>query len=177
MIARKFAIAGALCSAAVCLLAGCATDPTKGYTFQSQYPSNIRTVSVPIWTRGPEVYRRGLEISLTEALVKQIEHDMRCKVTKTVRADAELTGTIKRVTQQILSTNPDDGRPREMEVTLLVSFQFKDLRTGKTLERDNFKVTGSYVPSTPFLEEFHHGSEDTINRLARRIVEELREDW
>ena len=59
-----------------------------------------------------------------------------------------------------------------------IDFQWKDLRTGKMLvERNNYRVTGYYVPSMPFSEGFFHGSEDTVNRLARRIVEEMREDW
>jgi len=153
-------------------------NPTQGYTLRSQYPTNVRTVSVPMWTRGREVYRRGLEMRLTEALVKQIEHDTPYKVTKSVRADTQLKGTIDRVTQQVLTINPDDGLPREIEVMLEVSFRWTDLRTGKVLrERKGFRVAGTYVPSGPFREDFFHGSEDTINRLARRIVEQMQADW
>ena len=157
---------------------GCNVDPSQGYTLKSQYPSNVRTVSVPIWTRSHRVYRRRLEMRLTEALVKQIENDTPYKVTKKVRADTELTGTIERVTQQVLTINPDNGLPLEMEITLEVSFRWTDLRTGKVLrERSSFRVAGTYVRASPFSESFFHGSEETINRLARRIVEQMQADW
>ena len=179
MFSRITRLVGVSCLALLPALAGgCSNDPTQGYTFASQYPTNVRTVTVPIWTRGPAVYRRELEYKLTEALVKQIEHDTPYKVTKPVRADTELTGTIDLVHQRVLSTNPDDGRPREITMTFVVSFRWRDLRSGKVLvEKANYRVTGSYVPSMPFFEHDFHGAEDTINKLARRIVEELREDW
>lgn len=163
---------------AAALQSGCNVDPSQGYTLRSQYPSTVRTVSVPIWTRGRDVYRRGLEMRLTEALVKWIEHDTLYKVTKSVRADTELKGTIERITQQTLTINPDDGLAREMEIVMEVSFRWTDLRTGKVLkERKGFRVAGWYMPASPFGETFLHGSEDTINRLARRIVEQMQADW
>lgn len=170
---------GALCLAAIFVgLGGCTSDPTSGYTFASQYPTNVRTVSVPIWTRGPQVYRRELEYKLTEAVIKRIEQDTPYKVTKPVRADTELTGTIDLVTQRVLGSNPDDATPREIAMTLVVSFRWRDLRTGKVLvEKTRYAVTGDYVPGDPFYESDYHGAEAAINRLARRIVEELREDW
>jgi len=157
---------------------GCNVDPSQGYTLRSQYPTNVRTVSVPIWTRSRHVYRRGIEMRLTEALVKQIENDTPYKVTKKTRADTELKGTIERITQQVLTINPDDSLPREMEITMDVSFRWTDLRTGKVLkEHKAFRVAGTYVSGDPFNESFFHGSEETINRLARRIVEQLQADW
>jgi outer membrane lipopolysaccharide assembly protein LptE/RlpB len=163
-------VAGAvLASAAAGLAGGC------GYSFQSLYPENVRTVSVPMWHRGRDVYRRGLEMRLTEALVKQIELRTPYKVThRAADPDTELTGTITRVEQSVLSRNPDTGRPRELELTVTVSFAWRDLRSGETIvERSNFPVTGRYITHAPFSEDFFQGSEDVINRLARRIVEEM----
>jgi hypothetical protein len=61
---------------------------------------------------------------------------------------------------------------------MVVSFTWTDLRTGKTLaERTNFAVTDTYLPHEPFSETYFQGSEALINRLARRIVEQMESDW
>ena len=157
---------------------GCATDPTKGYTTKSQYVEGVKTIAVPIWTRGKEVYRRGIEMRLTEALVKRIELDTPYKVTAKSRADTEIRGKIDRISQRVLSFNPDTGMAREKEITLTVSFTWTDLRSGKVLaKRGNFRQAGTYIPLDPLGEDFFQGSEDVVNKLAVRIVEQMAAEW
>ena len=157
---------------------GCASDPTQGYTVKSQYPTNIRTVAVPIWTRGKEVFRRELELQLTEAIIKRLELSTPYKVVDKTRADTELRGTIDGVSQRVLSFNPDSGEPREKEITYSVSFTWTDLRSGKVLaKRKAFRQAGVYIPPAPFGEDFYQGSEDVINKLAQRIIEQLQAEW
>lgn len=165
-------------AALLAIASGCSDDPTKGYTLTSQYDRGVKTVSVPLWGRGKDVYRRGLEMRLTEAVIKRLELDTPYKVTDRRRADTELSGTIERVSQRVLSFNPDTGLPHEKEITLAVSFTWTDLRSGRVLaRRRNFRETGSYIPPSPLGEDFFQGSEDAINRLARRIVEQLEANW
>jgi outer membrane lipopolysaccharide assembly protein LptE/RlpB len=157
---------------------GCASDPTQGYTVKSQYLQNVRTVAVPIWTRGKEVYRRELEMQLTEAVIKRLELSTPYKVVDKTRADTELRGTIDNVSQRVLSFNPDSGQARETEITYTVSFTWTDLRSGKVLtRRRNFRQAGAYIPLAPFGEGFFQGSEDVVNKLAQRIVEQLAVEW
>ena len=157
---------------------GCSDDPTKGYTLKSQYVEGIKTVAVPIWHRGRDVYRRDLEFHLTEAIIKRLELDTPYKVTDKSRADTELRGTIDLIPQRVLSYNPDTGRSREMEVTLTVSFTWTDLRSGKVLaQRRDLRQAGTYIPPVPFGEDFFQGSEDVVDKLARRIVEHMEADW
>ena len=148
------------------------------YTMKSQYRTDVRTVFVPIWTRGPDVYRRELEFRLTEAVQKQIELDTPYKITSKDRADTELRGKIVKIEQRILSKNPDTGLPRELEETFVLAFTWEDLRTGKVLrDVQDFRVTGTYVTAEPLNEGFFEGSEDVINRAARRIVETMEDEW
>lgn len=160
------------------LFAAAASMVGCGYTMKSPYPSDVRTVAVPIWTRGQNVYRRGLEDKLTEALVKRIETDTPYKVVKKDVADSELTGQIKKIEQRILSKNPDTGLPRELEITFYLNFTWKDLRTGENMvEHTNFSIADTYVTAAPIGEEFFEGSEAVINRAARRVVETMMADW
>ncbi len=161
------------------VLGGClSNDPTTGYTAQSQYRQGVRTVAVPIWTRGKDVYRRDVEIQLTEALVKRIELDTPYKVTTKPQADTILTGTIEQISQQTLSFDPDSGDPREMQMTFTVSFKWEDLRTGNIIvEKKLFRIAGVYLPPAPFNEDFFEGSQDLMDKLARRVVETMEADW
>ncbi len=169
-------------SLALCALlvasAGCNTDPNTGYTTASHFRTGIETVCVPIWVRGKNVYRRGLEMRLTEALVKRIEHDTPYKVTTKPRADTQLTGTIDNIEQRVLSFNPNTGLAREMELTMVVSFTWTDLRDGQIIDQQkNFRVAGSYIEEDPLSEDFFQGSEDVVNKLAKRIVEQMEAPW
>lgn len=172
------AVVVALPALVLAVLGGCADNPADGYSFSPGYPEDVRTVAVPIWQVGPNVYRRELEFRLTEALVKRIELDTPYKVADRADADTLLTGTVDGVSQRVLSTNPDTGMPREMEMTLNVSFTWSDLRSGDVrAERSNVRVSGTYIPHEPVSEDFFIGSEDVIDRLARRVVEQMESDW
>ncbi len=164
--------------AVVLASAGCADDPTVGYSFSPGYPDDVRTVAVPIWDVGPDVYRRELEFRLTEALVKRIELDTPYRVADRAEADTVLTGTIERVSQRVLASHPDTGLPREMEATMTVSYTWSDLRTGEIrASQSNVRVADTYIPHEPLSDDFFVGSEDVIDRLARRIVEQMEADW
>jgi hypothetical protein len=169
---RSLAIYSCLCASALSVT-GCGP-----YTMEDQYRQGIRTVYVPIWTRGRDVYRRDLEFRLTEAIQKRIGSDTPYRLASKEEADTELDGELVRIHQRVLSKNPDTGRAREMEETFYIDFTWKDLRTGEILvERRNFNAAATYIPVEPFEEDFFHGSQDVINRLARRIVETMEADW
>jgi hypothetical protein len=157
---------------------GCDADATKGYSWVSPYREGIRSVAVDILTRGQNVYRREIEIRATEAVMKRIESEIPgYKVTRKARADTLLSGTINLISQRVLSSNPDTGRPREQEITVVAAFRWTDLRTGEIIkERSNLRVSGTYIQHAPLSEDFSQGREDVLNRLARRIVEEMEAD-
>lgn len=157
---------------------GCNQDPATGYTVKSPYRTDIHTVSLPMVTRGKDVYRRRVEMRLTEALAKRIEMDTPYKVTKAERADTELMVTLHQIIQQVLTLNPDDGLPRETQVTLLLSFRWKDLRNGRVIRAANeMKIEGVYAASRPLSEPFFVGQEEAVNKAAIQIVERLQDDW
>ena len=170
----RFTLRALLAMLAGAMLTGC------GYTGKSLYPSDVRTVAVPMWKRGPHVYRRDLEIELTRALVNRIESATPYKVVDRTRADTELTGTIESIQQRVLSFNPDTGRPRELEMTFTVSFIWRDLRPGKgdiRVQETDFSVAAVRIPDEPIGQDFFLGRQELYDDLARRIVEKMEEDW
>ncbi len=176
--ARSLVILAALVVPMAVSIAGCSSDGRGGYTMASQYRPGIQTVAVDVWGRGKDVYRRDIEMRVTEAVVKRIEQDTPYKVTVKSRADTLLTGSIDNVEQRTLSFSTDTGLPRETEITFTVSFVWKDLRSGKTLvEKKKMDVSGRYTREDPITEDFFQGSENVINRLASQVVEQMEQPW
>ncbi len=157
-------------------LAGCGYSADRGDAFRTANAreDRIRTVALDIMES--REFRRGLELQLTEALAKRIEQETPFRLAKKNRADTILTGEIREVRQATLGRQLDSATPRETAATVVMSFQWKDLRTGEVLvDRPNFVQTVDYV--RPLGEDFYHASQRAMDRLAERIVEEMQSDW
>lgn len=152
--------------------------PGCGYKIGTLHRSDVRTIAIPVWTRGHGVYRRGLEMQLTKAIVNRIQMDTRYRISSETHADTKLAGQLTNVRQQSLTINTDTGTSRAMEATFTVSFKWTDLRNGEVLvARENFDVRGRYITAAPFSETFFAGSQEAIDEAAQRIVEQLEEEW
>ena len=154
---------------------GCAsTDPKSGYTSQSLFDESIKSVQVRIFST--KEFRRGLEFELTEALVKRIEADTPYKVLKGPQADTVLEGQLIRVRQAVLADDYDSDLPTEKQQQLVVSFTWKNRRSGQILaEGTNVRVVAEYAP--PVGETFFVGQQELMDNMARKIVSRMREPW
>lgn len=160
-----------------------------GYSSESLYPTQYKTIAIPAWQRGREVYRREWEFRLTEALKKSVSTYMTgYAVVDTPRAETILTGKIVSIGRQMLSRNPDTGLAREEQITMTVSFEWTDARTGRVINGkkvENFPVSrtrvalhGGNLDSSPVVgTDFFAGEEEVIDEAARLIIEQLRSDW
>jgi hypothetical protein len=158
------------------LAGGCGYTADRQAVIQTTNSKNeqIRTVALDIFQT--REFRRGLELQLTEALAKRIEAETPFKLAKKDRADTLLTGEILEVRQSTIGRDFRTVTPRETAASIIVSVQWKDLRTGEVLmDRPRFVQTVDYV--RPLGEDFYHGSQQAMDRLAERIVEQMESDW
>jgi hypothetical protein len=156
--------------------AGCASDPSQGYSSLGTYPGHIRTVAVPI----PEndTYVRDVEFELADALVKEIEAHTPYKVTSRNRADSVLTAQVRQVELRQLSKSRVTGLSEEVVMTVTIDFAWRDLIAETTLvERRSFTGQGLFVPSAPSSERIEIGRFAAVQQLARDVVAELRSAW
>ena len=170
----------ALLVAALTALAGCGYNNsgggggTGGYQWKSVYRQDIRTVAVPIFKS--TVYERGVEFSLSKALVQQIEANTPYKVVPRERADTILEGEIVTVEIHTLSNDRFSAIPQEQLLDITVDFTWKDLRTGKILvTRRGVEQTATFYPTLG--EGRATGTQAATDRLALSIVQELQADW
>lgn len=157
--------------------AGCGYSSDRNQIFRTTNSNNdrVRTVALDIFES--REFRRGLELQLTEALAKEIEAKTPFKLAKKDRADTALTGQILEVRQGTIGRDFAQVRPRETTATVIVSFQWKDLRTGEILvDRPRIVQTVEYI--RPLGEGFRHAMQRDMDRLAERIVETMEsDDW
>jgi hypothetical protein len=161
------------------LLVGCGyttvgDSPSGGYQWRSLYREDVRTVAVPIFTN--KDFRRGVEFSLTKALIQQIEAQSPYKVVDRDRADTILEGEIVGISKGTLSSDARSAIPQEQIYTLTVNFTWKEIRTGRILaQRTGFEQAATYY-ATMGEGEFV-ASQQAVEKLALGIVQEMQADW
>ena len=166
---------------AVASVAGCSNDPSRGYSFVSPHQAaddsrQIRTVAVPVFENTS--FSPGVEVLLTDAIIKEIHRVSPWGVAIGDSADATLHGAITSARLRKLNTDDVSGLVSEMAVDLRVDFDWVDNRTGETvLARRNFRSVGSFAPGDGAREPIELGEQGAIERLARDIVHELLADW
>ena len=161
---------------AITIAACCMTLTGCGYSHQELFPEDVSSITIPVLRN--ESFYRGVEYDLTEALVKEIE--LRCpyKVVDSQTAQTQLDGTIVSVEQRMLSRRKEGGMVQEMEVVIVIDFQWKDLRTGKTLrERKGFKTVGRYLPARPISQRYELAQHEAVGQTAQAVVNIMRSDW
>ena len=146
----------------------------SGYHWSSVYRQDIRTIAVPIFKS--TVYERGVEFSLSKALVQQIEANTPYKVVPRERADTILEGEVVSVKVDTLSNDRLSALPQEQLLDITVDFTWKDLRTGKILvARRGVEQAATFYPTLG--EGRVTGAQAASERLALSIVQELQADW
>lgn len=166
----------AIALAAAAILGGCAADPKEGYSFQSTFGSDIKSVTVPIFDN--YTYTPELPVDITDAIIKQLQSTTPWAVTDREHADATLSGVVRSIEMKKLSADPDSGLVQEMSVTVVVDFDLRDNRSGKVLvSRRRFAGVDTFVPTRGTGERLEVGQRAAVGRLARDIVGELRADW
>src|SRR5262245_51231056 len=119
-------------TALLACLAGCSSDPTRGYSFTSTHPGSVRSVAVPIFDN--QSFHKGIEVQLTEAIIKEIQRSTPWVVIQgSGGADTTLTGVITDTNLKNLTTSSPTGLVQEMAVEMTVDFDWRDARTGTYL--------------------------------------------
>jgi hypothetical protein len=145
-----------------------------GYQWHSLYREDIQTVAVPVFVNTS--YRRGMELSLSKAVIQDIETHTPYKVVSADKADTILEGEISSVALNTLTNGLYTALPQEQSITMKVNFRWKNLRTGQILvERRDFEQKASFFPTLG--ESTFVGSQDAVEKLAMAIVNEMEADW
>jgi hypothetical protein len=164
---RRLAIL-ALSALAVLTSTGCA------YQWGGPFRRDVSTVYVEMFTS--REFRRDIEFNLTEAVKKRIGSDTPYRLTDREKADTLLTGEVTEVRQTAFAEDFRTRQPREMQLTLAVRVQWKDLRSGKMLVDVPVQLQAAdYLPPTGETDTF--ALDRAVDGMARQIVARMYEDW
>lgn len=153
--------------------AGCAG--LADYSNQSLFPNDISSVCVEMFDN--RSFRRGLEFTLSDALVKRLESDTPYRIVSDQdRADSVMSGQLASITESVLTLEREIGRPLEKEVVLTAVVNWKNLKTG-SLMINNETIAAAASYSDFQNQDFTYASAVAANKLAQKIVERMENNW
>lgn len=167
-MSNRFVRFGVLGLVLAAMIGGCS------YSSDRPFRSNVATIAVKPFSS--KEFRRRIEMDLTEAVKKRIQLDTPYKIADESVADTILTGEVLEVRQGTMGRDFTWNRPRETQLTLIVKFQWKDLRTGAILvQKDRWLQTYDYAK--PVCETEWDAIQGAVDRMAETIVEQMESDW
>ena len=164
---------------ALCLLlalVGVASFAGCGYSSETTYPAEYRSVAVPIFEN--DTFYRGLEFKITEAVIKEINLRTPYRVLPEESADTVLEGRITAVQEGTLSRSREGGVPQEVETRVVMDLVWTNVRSGEIVrERRGLAVVGRYMPTQPVGEVSEVGEREAATRAARAVAAMMRAEW
>jgi len=157
------------------LISGC------GYHIGAPYDPEIRSVHVPIFTS--DLFRRDINIELTEAVQKEIRSRTPYQLSTADRADTRLIGHVVEVNKSVLGETSFDD-PRQLQLAIGVEILWEETFGGQLLARQTLPIdpqTRQLLTQSNFAPEvgqsYATAKHEAITRLARRIVDMMESPW
>lgn len=156
--------------------AGCATDPSQGYSFANTFDDAIKSVAIPVFRN--ETTTRGLEVQLTESLIKELQLRTPWHIAQTDRADTTLVGVITNTGLIALSDDPQTGLVQEQAARITIRFEWRDNRSGDIIvARDGYSASSVFSPSQNVGDRLERGQRSAIEKLAHDVISQMRSSW
>ncbi len=166
----------AIVTSLLLLASACQSDPSKGWAMGTTYDQNIRTVAIPVVRNNS--FDREVGYLLTNALIREIETRTPWKVDSEMVADTVLEVTIQKVDMRALSQSRLTKLDQEMAVQLTVDWTWERLDDNSTIAGwDGMGTAGMFFPSNPLSEPIELGRLESVDLMARAIVDRMAQSW
>jgi outer membrane lipopolysaccharide assembly protein LptE/RlpB len=168
--------------AASLALAGC------GYTTKSLLPENIRRVNVPpvknaidlsseISDKTPfRVYRPGLEVEITNAVINRFIFDGQLKVVSADKADATFSAALVDYRRDALRYSAGEDI-QEYRLSIVLDAALLQKSDNKVLWKERLTGDTTFFLSGPRAVSEDEAAAKAVEDLARRVVEKTVEYW
>ncbi len=169
----KWRLSGIVLNQTVCLILIFALISGCGYSTKSLISRKINSIYIPVFDN--TTFRRGLEFELTKAVKDEIMSKTNLRIVQKDSADTILYGTIRSVTEGILTQDITDNIV-ESRLTIHVGIKLKDRRTGRVLISENdLKNSAEFIVKRG--ETIDSAAEEGLAELAKVIVYHLEDKW
>jgi len=139
-----------------------------GYSTQGIFPEAYRTVAVPVFDN--RTFYRGVELEMTEAVIKAIESRTPYKVVGASVAETTLTGTIRDIDQDRLTRRRVGATPNQLEVRVTVDLVWADGRGEPIDDRLGLTLFGEYAPAIEVGEPLEVALRQAVSQAADEAV-------
>ena len=159
------------------LLSGCA-----GYTRKTALPRNIKTIYVETVKNKLDIervyaYQQGLEMDITNAVIRGLQQDGTLKVAEQGKADAILKTDLLAYEQEGLRFNQLES-VQEYRLFIVVRLKLVDAKTGDLIwEEPNFTGDNEYYVTDITSIGEQKASQQAVGNLAHHVVDRIVEDW
>jgi hypothetical protein len=158
------------------VLGGC------GYTRKTVLPRNIKTIYVETVKNKLDMervyaYHQGLEMDITNAVIRRFQQDGTVKVAREQTADAILKTDLLAFEQEGLRYDQLEG-VKEYRLFVVVKLRLVDAKTGDLIwEEPNFTGDNEYYVSTVTSLAQEKAATEVVDKLAANIVDRVVQDW
>lgn len=173
---NRISIRSILSLALIFALSGC------GYTQKTTLPRNIKTIYVDtvknrMSIKDVYVYVPGLEMNITNAIIRRLQIDGNLKVVEKDQADAVLEMDLKDFQQEGLRFTTLEA-VEEYRLYIVLSVVLRDGKTGEVLWKEpDFSGETEYFVSDIRAISREEASQRAVEDLARNVVDRIVEDW
>ena len=158
------------------LVLNCANKPEFGYSSQSLYPLEFKSISVQIFEN--KTMNLHIEMLLADALVKEIQYRTPYRIMNDSAADTLLKGSITDITLDAINQSNNTGLDNEVLIKVTVDFEWLNLASNQHIVgKKNFMSDAIFIPSRPSSEPIEMGQFAVVQQLARDIVDQMQASW
>ena len=153
-----------------------------GYTRKTILPRNMKTIYVEtvrnkLKTDEVFAYQQGLEMDITNAVIRRLHQDGTVKVVEKDTADSILKIDLTKFEQEGLRFNQMES-VQEYRLFIVVAMKLIDARTGDTIwEEPNFTGDTDYYVTDVSSIGRQKAALDVTETLAKNITNRIVEDW
>lgn len=153
-----------------------------GYTQKTILPRNIKTIHVEtvknkIPVEEVYAYQQGIEMDITNAVIRRLQQDGNLKVVAREQADAVLNMDLLAYEQEGLRFSQLES-VEEYRLYIVMGLELVDGRTGDVIWKEpNFTGDTEYFVTDVTSIGEQKASTDATQDLAKNIVNRIVEDW
>ena len=148
-------------------IAGC------GYSSQTLFTSHYKSIAVDIFKN--QTRYRDFEFSLANAIKNEIVQKTDMTLASHDNAETLLTGSIQSYDQYVVTEMSQDV-VREIQVKITLSYEWRDLRTGKVIQkREGLSRTAD--AKFPLGETRDSAAAKVLTDVAEDVINDLEREW
>ena len=153
-----------------------------GYTSKTKLPHDIKTIYVETVLNKISVeqmysYQPGLEMDITNSVIRHFQVDGNLKIATADRADAVLSMDLKAYEQEGVRFNPLEN-VSEYRLFIVLDLTLKHRETGEIIWKEpNFSGNKEYFVTQVRSQGQRAATEKAIEDVAKKVVDRVAEDW